>query len=84
MKMSEEERWAYEHEIMNKVVYQDQIDTARENGWKEGHTAGLEAGQAEGIRTGRESTARNLKALGIDTDIIAQATGLTIEEINSL
>lgn len=44
MKMSEEERWAYEHEIMNKVVYQDQIDT----------------------------------------DIIAQATGLTTEEINSL
>ena len=57
MKMSDEERWAYEHEIMNKVVLQSQIDDAREGGLAEGlaegRAKGLAEGRAKGLAEGR-------------------------------
>ncbi|MCD8387711.1 MAG: Rpn family recombination-promoting nuclease/putative transposase [Bacteroidales bacterium] len=41
---------------------------------------GVEVGELKG----KVETARNLKSLGVDIHTIAQATGLTIEEINEL
>ncbi len=41
-------------------------------------------GREEGIAKGKAETARNLLTLGVDIKIIAEATGLTPEEIQSL
>ena len=41
-------------------------------------------GRVEGISEGIIKTARNLKTLGVSTDIIIQSTGLTPEEIAKL
>ena len=45
---------------------------------------GLKQGRAEGRAEERIENARNFKKLGVATDIISQATGLSAEEIGSL
>ena len=71
-----------------------------EAGWKEGHAKGLEQGHKEGLKEGERKglrkgeeigrkeailqNARNLKQLGVSISIIAQATGLSEEEIQQL
>ena len=45
---------------------------------------GLEKGRAEGEKSGVIKTARNLKALGMPTATIMQATGLSAEDIERL
>ncbi len=53
---------------------------AREEGREEGVEQGLEKGRLEE----RQRNARAFKALGIPVETIAQATGLSIEEIEAL
>ena len=59
-----------------------------EKGRAEGLTEGLEKGEAIGLEKGRAegvlATARSLKALGVPTSTIMQATGLLAEEIDRL
>ena len=43
-----------------------------------------EEGREEGHVEEREKNARNLRGLGVDLEIIAKATGLTVEEIQNL
>ena len=50
----------------------DQLEWAR----MQGEEKGLEKGMQEGIEKGKTEAARNLKALGVDIDTIAKATGL--------
>ena len=61
---------------------------ARAKGLAEGREKGLaegrEEGRAEGRAEARLDNARNLKNLGVSTDIIMKATGLSFEEINKL
>ena len=45
---------------------------------------GIEKGRIEGIQLGRTETARNLLQMGLDSTKIAQATGLSLEEVESL
>jgi len=78
------------------MIQNDVLNTAklegRAEGLAEGRAEGLEQGRAEGRAEGLEqgrmeerlSTARNLKKLGIAPDTIAQATGLSLEEIEKL
>ena len=60
----------------------------REEGWAEGREEGLAEGRAEGREEGhveeRAKNAKNLRDLGVDPEIIAKATGLTVEEIQNL
>ena len=56
------------------------IEDARQDGREEG----LEAGRQEGRAEGRVETARNLKLLGVSTDLIIKSTGLSQEEIAKL
>ncbi len=60
------------------------LKEGREEGLKEGREEGLRKGRAEGRAEERLSTARKLKRLGVSADIIAQATGLSLEEVRSL
>lgn len=51
---------------------------------KAGKAEGEAKGKAEGKAEGRAETAKNMKLLGVDVKLIAQATGLTLEEIDRL
>ena len=49
-----------------------------------GRTEGFQLGEARGIQLGRTETARNLLRMGLDLTKIAEATGLPMEELQSL
>ncbi len=74
-------------------MYQDSVFAAAHlDGWTEGKAQGVAAGLEEGMAKGRAEgraeanleTARKLKALGLDFEVIAKGTGLTVEEISKL
>ena len=64
------------------------LKEGRAEGLKEGRAEGLEEGRAEGLKEGHTKgkleVARNLKQMGMATEAIAQATGLTAETIEAL
>ena len=51
---------------------------------KKGREEGRKEGREEGREEERMRNARNLKELGVSSEIIAQATGLSEEEIKAL
>jgi predicted transposase/invertase (TIGR01784 family) len=65
---------AKEHELLSSNMYQ----------YNKGLQEGMEKGIEKGIEKERLSNARKLKALGVDPDIICQATGLSAEEVAAL
>lgn len=75
-RMSKAELNAYYHHLDNVVILRDNIVTARGEGRLEG--------RAEGRAEGKLEDAQNLKRLGVSVDIIAKATGLSVEEIETL
>ena len=75
-RMSREELKAYYKHLDNIVILRDNIMTER----AEGRAEGLAEGRAEE----KVAIARNLKALGMTTEQIAQATGLTKEEVERI
>ena len=70
-RMSREELNAYYKHLDNIVILRDNIETERAEG------------RAEGRAETQTAIARNLKSLGLSTAQIAQATGLTEEEVES-
>lgn len=99
-KLSKGELKAYYRHLDNIVILRDNIYTEREEGRlegraegrlegrAEGRAEGLAEGRAEGLAEGRAEekleNARQFKALGVDDEVIAQATGLSLEEVRSL
>lgn len=91
-KFTKEQYEAYEDSLKVYRDWQNTIATAESKGHEKGMAEGLKKGRAEGIVQGMEkgrteqnkATARNLKKLGIAIEIIAEATGLSTEEINAL
>ncbi len=77
LKMTPEQRKAYERYKLNRMNEREAIDSAKEEGHTEGHAEGREAGLKE--------TARNMLRKGkYSPEDIADATGLTVEQINEL
>lgn len=74
--MSPEERHEYDEHVNAIMIQNDVLNTAK----LEGHAEG----RAEGRMEEKLEVAKNLKQLGISTDAIAQATGLSLEEIEHL
>lgn len=69
------------NEAYNKRVgYEHGMKDGMEKGMKQG----MEKGRAEGAKVASISIARNFKNAGLDINLIAQNTGLTIDEINEL
>ena len=66
--MTQEERMQYEEEWK---VYNDYFNT-------------LDFAEQKGIQKGIRETARKLKELGVDNDIIIKSTGISKEEIEKL
>ena len=71
-RMSREELKAYYKHLDNIVILRDNIMTERAEG------------RAEGRAEEKKDIARNLKSLGLATEQIQTATGLTAEEIEGL
>ena len=69
-------RIQYDKDMFDERRYNGEINAAK----KEGREEGREKGRLEA----NKETARNLKLLGVDVEIIAQATGLAVEEIKEL
>ena len=83
-----------------KDAYDTARSDGYKDGWQEGRAEGLEKGREEGLEKGREeglekglekgreeaiiTNARKMKELGMTTDIIAQVTGLSADEIEQL
>jgi len=78
--LSKEERAQYEYEWKVYNDYFNTLDYAEKKGREEGIAEGLEKGRKEE----KLENARNLKQLGVSTEIIMQATGLSSEEIEGL
>ena len=51
---------------------------------RKGIEKGIQLGRTEGIQLGRTETARNLLRMGLDITQIAEATGLPLEELQTL
>ena len=79
-RMSREELKAYYKHLDNIVILRDNIMTERAEGHAEGRAEGLAEGRAEE----KAAIARNLKALGMTAEQIAQATGLTKEDVEKI
>ena len=72
----EDKRIKYEQEMNDEKRLRSEYNTARRMGLEEG----LEKGREEA----RLESARKLKQMGVATEIIAEATGLSIEEVCKL
>ena len=89
--LSEANRVAYEKAVDRFYVsriYEEDMQDRVENAMREGREKGMQEGREDGIKEGMAKSkledAQNLKRLGVSTDIIAKATGLSPEEIASL
>lgn len=76
LNMSKAEQHAYDEHINAVMIQNDVISTAQREGRAEG--------RAEGEYQKATTIARNLKSMGMSIDQVAQATGLSLEEITSL
>lgn len=83
-----EEKQQYLKSLGDMGDYANIINTAAEEahaiGKAEGLEEGFEKGREEGKTETKLETAKNLKALGVDTDLISKATGLSVEIIEKL
>lgn len=74
--MTDKERRAYDEHLNAIMIQNDVLNAAKLEGRMEG--------QMEGRMEERLSNARNLKKMGVSPEIIAQATGLGVEEVAKL
>jgi len=81
-KQDELDRYEYSLKVFrdNKATYDYAVETAFEEGTSKGIAEGISQGLMEGIL----KVAKGLKASGIPTDLIAETTGLSIDEIEKL
>lgn len=90
--MSPQERYAYDEHVSAMKIQNDVLGTAklegkiegRAEGRAEGLAEGLEEGKKEGLKEGILLNARKMKEKGFSMDDIADITGLSFEEIESL
>ena len=54
------------------------------SGFTKGETAGLTKGRSEGAAQEKREIAKNFKKAGIPMDVIAENTGLSVEEVEQL
>ena len=75
-------------DLRDRLDYENSFKWARadglEQGRAEGEARGEARGRAEGEARGRADTARNLLRMGLELSQIAEATGLSLDEIEAL
>ena len=80
-----EEKWQYEKSLNSmgdwENILKSTAELERAAGYEQGMQQGIQQGIQQGCRENSVETARKLKALGVAVDVIAQSTGLSVEEI---
>ena len=74
--------WRYESDRVSML--KETEEKAMAKGFEKGIEKGIEKGRKEGIKEGIINTAKNLITMNIPIENIAEATGLTKEEIAKL
>lgn len=82
--MSPQERYAYDEHVSAMKIQNDVLGTAKLEGKIEGRAEGLAIGKEEGLKEGILLNARKMKEKGFSMDDIADITGLSFEEIETL
>ena len=90
--LSEKERAIYEENLKNYRDWYATIDYAQtegiEKGMQEGMQKGMQKGIEKGIEKGRQEEklqiAQKMKEQGLDSELIAQCSGLSVEDIERL
>ncbi len=89
---NEKDLIAYEERILSvqkeKAILEQKLDDAKHEGRQEGRQEGIqighEKGRAEGEKQAKIAVAKNLLKAGVSIDVIAQTTGLTVNEVKGL
>ena len=71
-------------DLRDRLDYENSFKWARADGLEQGRAEGEARGRAEGEARGRADTARNLLRMGLAPSQIAEATGLSLDEIEAL
>lgn len=87
--LSDTDKQAYYRHMESVRHMKSLFDTSHDEGYEEGmakgHAEGLAKGRSEGLAEGRteraKEIAKQMKAMGLSPEQIAQATGLTLDEI---
>lgn len=79
--LSDKDKQAYYRHMESVRHMKSLFDTSRDEGYEEGMDKGLAKGLAKGRSERAKEIAKQLKAMGLITEQIAQATGLTLDEI---
>ena len=82
--MSDADRKAYLAHMDNLRVQKDVLDTAKLEGLAEGRAEGLAEGIEQGMVASKMEIAKNMKAAGLNAQVIMQFTGLTQTQIDQL
>lgn len=77
--MTKAEQHAYDEHLNAVMIQNDVLSSAKEKGRMEGLQEGIQKGE----RRERLKNAASLKKLGMDTSLIAQALGLSEEEVEN-
>ncbi|MGB2747539.1 MAG: PD-(D/E)XK nuclease family transposase, partial [Thiofilum sp.] len=89
---SKEERSAYEDSLKHYRDLKNATDTARLEGAEEGFELGKqlgleegkELGKQEGLEEGKRETARRMLVKGMTAELVAEVTGLSVDQIKPL
>ena len=73
-----------ESRLKYQLQYNTDISLARQEGLELGLERGLEQGRTEGEAAATVKLARAMKAKGLETEAIAEITGLSAEEVEKL
>lgn len=86
--MTTEEQYLYIRTLMAEVDERSQrrtaINKAKAQGLEEGRAKGLAEGKAKGLAEGKAEVARSLREKGIPVSTIAEACGLSEDQVLSL
>lgn len=82
--MTEEEQMTYVRRMKAEWDRENQLKYAESRGEARGEARGMAKGMAKGEAKGIEKTARAMKTRGMEVSVIADITGLTPEQIESL
>ena len=86
--LNEAERRSYEADLKAARDYHAEMNTARADAFADGRAEGRAEGMVQGLQKGRAeekyTIAKVLLAMGQSPEFVAQATGLSIEDILTL
>lgn len=82
--MSPQERYAYDEHVSAMKIQNDVLGTAKLEGKIEGRAEGFAERKKEGVKEGNLLIACKMKEKGFSMDDIADITGLSFEEIETL